>query len=152
MQADLTSECQGITVENGPYEVPPILVIVSSMPWQDWDKAVLLYLTVFNHFSIYPQQQNTSHLQPPSRAAMSPQRTTHNRAKMQVNQLWGCRGSASSAALIRRGQISQSVCADYRHFSMQADDSWCWDFPLSSLSSLLSSCRNKQREHTAFLL
>jgi len=44
------------------------------------------------------------------------------------NQLWGGRGSASSAALIRRSQIK--IFADYSHLKMQRDV--CrWVFPLS---------------------
>ena len=102
----------------------------------------MLNLTVFIYFSLHSQQQqNTSHTLPSHGAARTPRRTTHNRARMQVNQLWGCRGSASSAALIRRGQIK--VCADYRHFRMQADVSCCWAFPLSSLPFLPAGTSNK---------
>ncbi|XP_032300332.1 LOW QUALITY PROTEIN: T-cell surface glycoprotein CD8 alpha chain-like, partial [Coturnix japonica] len=61
-----------------------------------------------------------------------------------VTQMWGGRGSASSATLIRRAQIQ--VSADYRHFRMQADV--CnWDFPLSSLSFLPAGTSNENTPH-----
>jgi len=81
-------------------------------------------------------------------AARSPQRTAHSRAEMQVTQLWQDRGSASSAALIRSGKLN--VRAGYRHFRMQADDSCCWAFPLSSLSFHPAGTNSKNTLHFCY--
>jgi len=55
-------------------------------------------------------------------------RTSPGTARIQVTQLWGGRGSASSAALIRSGKLN--VCADYSPFRTQGDVC-CWAFPHS---------------------
>jgi len=64
---------------------------------------------------------------------MTQQMATHNRAWIKVTQLWGSRGSASSAALIRSGELN--VFADYSSFRTQGVVC-CWAFPLSSLPFL----------------
>lgn len=101
---------------------------------------VLFYFAVFIHFSFQSQQQQQhppqseqSHSLPPPRAARSPRRTSPGTARIQVTQLWGGRGSASSAAFIRSGKLN--VCADYSPFKTQGDVC-SWAFPLSSLSFL----------------
>ena len=101
---------------------------------------VLFYFAVFIHFSFQSQQQQQhppqseqSHSLPPPRAARSPRRTSPGTARIQVTQLWGGRGSASSAAFIRSGELN--VCADYSSFRTQGVVC-CWAFPLSSLPFL----------------
>ena len=94
-------------------------------------------IAVFIHFSFQAQQQ---HSLPPPKAARSPRRTSPVTARIQVTQLWGSRGSASSAALIKNGRIK--VCADYRPFRTQGNVC-CWAFPLSSFS-FLSEGRSKE--------
>ena len=94
----------------------------------------MLSHNVFVSFSIQAQQQqHPPRPLSPVRAARSPRSTAPDTAPIQVTQLRGGRGSASSVALIRSGQIK--ICADYSHVKTQADVC-SWAFPFLSVSIL----------------